>query len=85
MTSSTTSTSNRGLLETRFSIGATALAVVAVLLAVAFAWLGYTDGVLPVVGYQLNILTGMIGMLFGWGIALVAFVAATYMEPGFGE
>nr|WP_254764078.1 hypothetical protein [Natrinema marinum] len=85
MTSSTTSTSDRGLLETRFSMGATAVAGVAVLLALAFGWLGYTDGVLPVLGYQMNILSGMVGMLFLAGVALVAFVAASYMEPGLGE
>jgi len=66
-------------------MGATAVAVVAVLLAFAFGWLGYTDGVLPVLGYQMTILTGMVGMLFGFGVALVAFVAASYMEPGFDE
>ncbi|WP_254532489.1 hypothetical protein [Natrinema gelatinilyticum] len=85
MTSSTTNTSDRGLFETNFSIGAVAVAAVAALLAVFFAWLGYTDGIVPVIGYQMNILTGMVGMLFGAGIALVAFVIAAYMEPGFDE
>ena len=85
MTSSTTSTGERGLLETRFSIGAAAIAAVAAVLAVVFAWTGYTDGVLPMIGYQLNILTGMIGLLFGFAIAIVALVAAVYMEPGFDE
>ena len=85
MTSSTTSTGDRGLLETRFSMGATVVAVVAALLAVAVGYLGYTDGVFPGIGYQLDILTGAVGLLFGLGIALVAFVAAVYMEPGFGE
>ncbi|QLG47765.1 hypothetical protein [Natrinema halophilum] len=83
MTSSTTNTSDRGLFETNFSIGAAAVAAVAALLAIFFAWLGYTDGVLPVIGYQFTILTGLVGMLFGWGTALVAGVAAVYMEPGF--
>ncbi|MFB1065325.1 hypothetical protein [Natrinema sp. H-ect4] len=82
MTSSTTSTSDRGLLETRFSMGAAALAAVAALLALAFGYLGFIDGVLPGIGYQLSILTGAVGLVFGLGVALVALVAAFYMEPG---
>ncbi|SEQ06312.1 hypothetical protein SAMN04489841_1196 [Natrinema salaciae] len=85
MTSSTASTGDRGLLETRFSMGAAAVAAVAGLLALAFGWLGYTDGVLPVIGFQLDILTGIVGLLFGFAIAMVAAVAAVYMEPGFDE
>jgi hypothetical protein len=85
MTSSTASTSDRGLLETRFSIGAAAIAAIAVLLGVVFAWTGYNDGTLPVIGLDLTILTGVIGLLFAFGIAAVAFTAAVYMEPGFDE
>ncbi|ELY86019.1 hypothetical protein [Natrinema altunense] len=85
MTSSTANTSDRGLLDTRFSIGAAAIAAVAALLGVAFAWTGYNGGMLPVLGLELSILTGMIGLLFGFGIATVAFVAAVYMEPGFDQ
>jgi hypothetical protein len=84
MTGSTASTGDRGLLETRFSVGATAIAVVAALLGIAFAWTGYNDGSLPVAG-ELSILTGVVGLLFGFGIAIVAIVAAVYMEPGFDE
>ncbi|SEV89128.1 hypothetical protein SAMN05216285_1118 [Natrinema salifodinae] len=83
MTNST-ATGDRGLLETRFSMGATAVAAIAALVGLAFGWMGYNDGMLPVVG-ELGILTGVIGLLFGLGIAVVAFVAAVYMEPGFGE
>ncbi len=82
MTSSTANTSDRGLFDTRFSIGAAAVAAIATLLGVVFGWTGYNDGALPVIGLDLNILTGVIGLLFGLGIALVAVVAAIYMEPG---
>lgn len=85
MTSSTTSTSDRGLLETRFSMGAAALAAIAALTGLFFGWTGYNGGVLPILGTDLNILTGMIGLLFGVGIAIVAFVAAIYMRPGLDE
>ncbi|MDF9747138.1 hypothetical protein [Natrinema salsiterrestre] len=85
MTSSTASTSDRGLLETRFSMGAAAIAAIAVLLGVVFAWTGYNDGSLPVIGLDLSILTGVVGLLFALGIALVAAIAAVYMEPGFDE
>ncbi|ELY78069.1 hypothetical protein C488_05708 [Natrinema pellirubrum DSM 15624] len=90
MTSSTASTG--GLFDTPFSIGATVLAAVAALVGVLFAWTGYaaagTDeatAALPLLGFELNILTGFVGLLFAFGIALVALVAALYMEPGFGE
>jgi len=59
-------TSDRGLLETRFSMGAAALAAVAALLALAFGYLGFIDGVLPGIGYQLSILTGAVGLVFGF-------------------
>jgi len=85
MTSSTTSTRNGGLLETPFSMVATAVAAVSALLSVFIGWLGFTDGVFPGIGYQLNILTGAVGLVFGLGIAIVALTAAAYMEPGFGE
>src|SRR6056297_1321873 len=58
MTSSTTSTRNGGLLETTFSTGATAIAAVSALLSVFIGWLGFTGGVFPGIGYQLDILTG---------------------------
>ncbi len=85
MTSSTTSTRNGGLLETPFSMGATAVAAVSALLSVFIAWLGFTGGVFPGIGYQLDILTGSVALVFGLGIAIVAITAAAYMEPGFGE
>ncbi|PCR90933.1 hypothetical protein [Natrinema ejinorense] len=85
MTSSTASTSDRGLFETRFSVGAAAIGAVAALLGIVFAWTGYNDSALPGIGMELSILTGLIGLLFAFGIALVAFVAALYMEPGFDE
>ncbi|ELZ19848.1 hypothetical protein C476_11624 [Natrinema limicola JCM 13563] len=85
MTSSTASTRNGGLLETPFSMGATAVAAVTALLSVFIAWTGYNDGVFPVIGYQLDILTGAVALVFGLTLALVALTAAAYMEPGFGE
>ena len=85
MTSSTTSARNGGLLETRFSMGATAIAAISALLSVFIGWLGFTGGVFPGIGYQLSVLTGAVGLTFGLGIAIVALTAAAYMEPGFGE
>jgi len=85
MTSSTTNAGTGGLLATPFSMGATAVAAVATLLSVFLGWLGFTGGVFPGIGYQLDILTGSVALVFGLGIAIVALTAAAYMEPGFGE
>lgn len=85
MTGSTASSGGLGLFETTFSIGATILSALALLLGIGFIAMGYQDMSLPVVGTELSILTGMIGLLFGLFIAIVAFVAAVYMEPGFDD
>ncbi|WP_306058234.1 hypothetical protein [Natronococcus wangiae] len=85
MTGSTASSGGLGLFETTFSIGATVVSALALLLGLGFVAMGYQDMTLPVLGTELSILTGLVGLLFGLFVALVAFVAAVYMEPGFGD
>ncbi|MFC4437680.1 MULTISPECIES: hypothetical protein [Natrialbaceae] len=85
MTGSTANTGDLGLFDTTFSTGATVLSALALLIGIGFMVMGYQDMALPVVGTELSILTGMVGLLFGLFIAIVAFVAAVYMEPGFDD
>nr|WP_049888848.1 hypothetical protein [Natronococcus occultus] len=82
MTNSTAGLS--GLFETRFSTGATVIAALALVLGVAFGVMGYQEMSLPLAG-DLSIITGTVGLFFGLFFALVAFVAAVYMDPGFGD
>ncbi|WP_049904577.1 hypothetical protein [Natrialba asiatica] len=85
MTDTTTSSGSRepGLFETPFSIGATVLSALSALVAVLFFWTGFQGSTLPVVGLELSILTGTVGSLFALLVAVVALVAAFYMELGF--
>lgn len=82
MTGSTANSSGLGLFETPFSIGATAISAIGFLASIVFAVMGYQKATIPLAG-ELSILTGMVGLLFGLLIGIVAFVAAAYMEPGF--
>ncbi|RQH00991.1 hypothetical protein [Natrarchaeobius oligotrophus] len=75
--------SETGLLETRFSIGATVLAVISVLVAILMAWTGFQGDELLIVGTEMNVVTGMAGSMLALFVAVVALVAAVYMEPGF--
>ncbi len=70
-----------GLFETRFSTGATVVAVLAVVLGIALGVMGYQEMSLPLAG-ELSIVTGMVGLLFGLFFGIVAFVAAAYMDYG---
>nr|WP_049892428.1 hypothetical protein [Natronococcus amylolyticus] len=73
-----------GLFETRFSIGATVVAVLAVVLGIVLGVMGYQEMSLPLAG-ELSIVTGMVGLLFGLFFGIVAFVAAAYMDSGYGD
>ncbi|RQG86146.1 hypothetical protein EA462_16880 [Natrarchaeobius halalkaliphilus] len=84
MTSTATNSSeNTGLLKTRFSIGAAGLAAISVLVALLFAWTGYRGDELLIVGTEMDVVTGMAGAMMALFIAVVALIAAAYMEPGF--
>ncbi|MEY7849404.1 hypothetical protein AB7C87_09435 [Natrarchaeobius sp. A-rgal3] len=83
MTSTSTNTGETGLFETRFSIAAAALAGLCVLVAILFAWTGYQGEELLLVGTEMNIVNGMSGFMTAMFVAVVALVAAVYMEPGF--
>ncbi|WP_265111687.1 hypothetical protein [Halosolutus halophilus] len=84
-TGSAADSSDLNLFATPFNIAATALSAVTLLLALAFFWSGYQEMSLLFVGPQLTILTGLVGATICAGIAVVAWVAAVYMEPGFDE
>ena len=73
------------LFETPFSIAATILTAVSLLLAIVFLVSGYLEMALLLVGPDLTLLTGLVGGTICLGIAVVAWVAAVYMEPGFDE
>ncbi|MDG5818305.1 hypothetical protein [Natronococcus sp. A-GB7] len=84
MTNSTAGLGDLGLFETRFSTGATVVAVLAVVLGIAIGVMGYQEMSLPLAG-ELSIITGMVGLLFGLFFGIVAFVAAAYMDSGYGD
>ncbi|MDG5760500.1 hypothetical protein QA600_14265 [Natronococcus sp. A-GB1] len=84
MTNSTAGLGDLGLFETRFSIGATILAVLAVVLGIVLGVMGYQEMSIPLAG-ELSIVTGMVGLLFGLFFGIVAFVAAAYMDSGYGD
>lgn len=83
MTSATASSTDSGLFDTPFSIGATVVAVLCFLVGIFIAWTGYQGGTLPVAGTQLNIVNGMAGLMITAFFGLIALFAALYMEPGF--
>ncbi len=84
-TGSASDSGELNLFETPFNIAATILAAVSLLLAIAFLWQGYQEMSLLFVGPDLTVLTGLVGGTISLGIAIVAWVAAVYMEPGFDE
>ncbi|MFP8954713.1 hypothetical protein ACLI4Z_17375 [Natrialbaceae archaeon A-arb3/5] len=81
MTSATANGS--GLFDTKFSIASMAVAVISVLVAVLLGWTGYQGNELMVVGTEMDLVTGMAGFMLAMFLAVVTFVAALYMEPGF--
>ncbi|RQG90470.1 hypothetical protein [Natrarchaeobius chitinivorans] len=83
MTSTASNQADSGLLDSRFSIGAAALAGISVLVALVFAWTGYQGEQLFVVGTEMNLINGMAGFMLAIFLAIVALIAAVYMEPGF--
>jgi hypothetical protein len=87
MTSSTASSGSDGLglFDTTFSTGATVVSVLALLLGIGFMAMGYQEMSLPVADVELSVLTGLVALSFGAFVALVAFVAAVYMKPGFDD
>ena len=85
MTGSTARAGGLGLFETTFSTGATVVSVLAALIGSGVMARGNQEMALPAVGTELSIITGMVGLLFGLFIAIVAFVAAVCMDPGFAD
>ncbi|MDQ2051952.1 hypothetical protein RBH26_15850 [Natronolimnohabitans sp. A-GB9] len=83
MTSSTANSSGVGPFDTRFQTGAGVLSAVLFLVAIFIGWTGYQDGELLVVGTEMNIVTGIAGLMIVGFFAVVSLVAALYMEPGF--
>ncbi|ELY97237.1 hypothetical protein C482_13950 [Natrialba chahannaoensis JCM 10990] len=91
MTEATNTSREPGLQKTPFSIGSTVVAAICTLIGVLMIWTGYQaaraeePAELAVVGTELNLVTGTAGGMFMLFVALVAFVAAFYMEPGFDQ
>ncbi len=85
MTETETETEADGLVlfETPFKIGATGLAVLSLLLGLIFLWSGFQEMGLLFVGPEQTLFTGLVGATICFGISVVAWVAAVYMEPGF--
>ncbi|QFU81616.1 hypothetical protein [Natronorubrum aibiense] len=72
-----------GPFNTPFQIGAAVVSALSFLLAVSFAWFGYQGMNLLTVGPELNIISGMAGLMLTAFLGTVALIAAIYMEPGF--
>ena len=83
MTTSAANSDGLNLFDTPFSIGATVVSVVLMLLAVVLLWTGYQESTLPVVGTEMSILTGLVGFMLALFFAIGAFIVAAFMEPGF--
>ena len=85
MTASTASSDGLKLFETPFNIGATVVGALLVLLSLVFIWTGFQESALPVVGTDMSLLLGFVGFMMALFFAVVAFVIAAFMDPGFGE
>ncbi|WP_049912352.1 hypothetical protein [Natrialba hulunbeirensis] len=91
MTEATNTPREPGLQKTPFSIGATVVAAIAALIGLVLLWTGYQaasaeePAELMIIGTELDLVTATAGGMFVLFIALVAFVAAFYMEPGFDQ
>ncbi|NGM68994.1 hypothetical protein G6M89_08205 [Natronolimnobius sp. AArcel1] len=85
MTNATAESSESGLFDSTFSIGAFAVAGVFLLVGLFLAWTGYQDNQLLVVGTEMNIVSGMAGLMATWFAGIIALVIAIYMEPGFDQ
>ena len=83
MTNATASSTDSGLFDTPFSIGATIVGAILLLLGLLIAWTGYQGNELLVVGTELDIVTGAAGLMLAWFFGVVALFAGLYMEPGF--
>ena len=82
VTESTGESDGIGPFHTRFQIGAAVASGVLFLLALAFGWAGYEETDLLLVGPELNIISGVAGLMLIAFFGLVALVMAVYMEPG---
>ncbi|EMA28066.1 hypothetical protein [Halobiforma nitratireducens] len=83
MTDTATKAPETGLFETKFSIGAAAVGVVFLLFGLVLGWTGYQGDELLFVGVEMNVVSGMAGLLLTWFFGVVALLVAAYMEPGF--
>ncbi|SIR89668.1 hypothetical protein [Natronorubrum thiooxidans] len=83
MTNSTANSNGIGPFESRFQTGAAVLSAVCFLVAIFLGWTGYQESTLILVGTELNIVSGMAGLMLAGFFGVVALIAAFYMEPGF--
>ncbi|ELY73305.1 hypothetical protein CYV19_15615 [Natronobacterium gregoryi SP2] len=83
VTNATASSSDAELFDTRFSMGAAALAAISFLLAIVVGWTGYQGSELVVVGMDLDVVSGLAGFMLLFLVSVTSLVAAVYMEPGF--
>lgn len=83
MTNATASSTDSGLFDSTFSIGAVAISAILFLFGILLAWTGFQGSELLVVGTELGIIKGAAGLMLTWFFAVVALFAGLYMEPGF--
>ncbi len=73
------------LLDSPFSIGSTVVGVGLILGGLFAFWTGYQESALPILGTELTIITGLVGMMFAIFFGLSALIVAAFMEPGFDQ
>lgn len=83
MTNVSTKLDEVDLFETPFSTGATVFAAISFVVAILFGWTGIQNSELLIVGTELNIVSGMAGLVLLGSASVTLLVAAIYMEPGF--
>ncbi len=71
------------LLDTPFSIGSTVVGAGLIVAGLIAFWTGYQESTFPVVGTELTILTGLVGMMFAIFFGISLLIVAAFMEPGF--
>ena len=85
VSSSAAESSGVGPFNSRFQIGSAIVSGLSFLFVLVFAWMGYQEMALLAVGPELNIVSGMAGLMLAGFVGVVALVAAFYMEPGFDQ
>ncbi|MFC6716965.1 hypothetical protein ACFQGT_16070 [Natrialbaceae archaeon GCM10025810] len=81
MTSSTATSSDTGLFDSTFSTAAVVVAILSLVVGLVAGWNGYNEVPFPIIGYELDVVTGAVALTFAAGISVLALFVAAYMEP----